>query len=147
MEDLLNRSIYNGIKRAVLFFHSPPLTLRVYPKDYILCNIYNTATRLYRVFQLEVSFWFIRKIIWFSFHSIAEGLPLIMKNNIIHMTSTAAFAGPFSFDQIFHYIFAHLVLYFVDNGTNLLFEFLNWLRSISVDLIFDVTPKKEVYRC
>ena len=29
--------------------------------------------------------------------------------------STAAFAGPCSFDEIFHY----------DNGTNLLFEFLN----------------------
>ena len=67
-----------------------------------------------------------------------------MKDNIIHMASTATFAGPRSFDKIFHYIFAHLGLRFVDNGTNLLFEFLNWLRSINISLIFDVTPKKKV---
>ena len=70
------------------------------------------------------------KIIWRLFHSIAEGLQLIMKKNIIHMASTVTFVGPCSFDRIFHYIFAHLGLYFADNGTNLPFEFLNWLRSI-----------------
>ena len=48
---------------------------------------------------------------------------------MIDMTSTFTFPGPCSFDEIFHYIFAHLGLYFVDNGTNLLFEFLNWLTS------------------
>ena len=45
------------------------------------------------------------------------------------MASTATFAGPFSFDEIFHYIFGRLGLYFVDNGTNLLFEFLNFPRE------------------
>ena len=86
------------------------------------------------------------KIIWILFHSMAESLPLIMKNNIIDMASTAMFAGPCSFDEIFHYILAHLELYFVDSGTNLLFELLNWLRSISINLIFHVTPKKKVQR-
>ena len=66
-----------------------------------------------------------------------------MKKNIIHMASTATFAGSFSFDEIF----AHLELYFADNGTNLLFEFLNLLRSSSVNLIFYVTPKKKIWRC
>ena len=79
---------------------------------------------------------FLWKIIWFLFHSIAEGLPLIMKNNIIDMTSTARFAGPYIFHEIFHYISAHLGLYFVDNSTNLFFGFLTWLRSISINLIF-----------
>ena len=87
---------------------------------------------------------FLWKIIWFLFRLIAEGLPLIMKNNIIYMTSTATFAGLCSFDEIFYYIFAHLGLYFVDNVTNILFEFLNWLRGISINLIFYVTPKKKV---
>ena len=87
------------------------------------------------------------KIIWFLFHSIAEGLPLIMKNNIIYMASTATFAGPCSIHEIFHNIFAHLGLYFVDNGTNLLVEFLKWLRSISINLIFHITPNKKVQRC
>ena len=41
------------------------------------------------------------------------------------MALAATFAGSCSFDEIFHYIFAHLGLYFVDNGTNLPFEFLN----------------------
>ena len=40
-----------------------------------------------------------------------------MKNNIIHMASTATFAGLCSFAEIFHYIFAHLGLCFVDNET------------------------------
>ena len=44
---------------------------------------------------------------------------------MIHMASTATFAGPCSFDEIFHYIGPHLGLYFADNGTNLLFVFLN----------------------
>ena len=61
---------------------------------------------------------FLCKIIWFLFRSIAVGLPLRMKNNIIHVASAARFAGPCSFDEIFHYIFAHLELYFVDKGTD-----------------------------
>ena len=60
----------------------------------------------------------------------------------IHMASTATFAGPCSFHKIFHYIFAHLGLYFVDNGANLFFEYLNWLRSISINPTFHVTSKK-----
>ena len=87
---------------------------------------------------------FMWKIIWFFFHSIAEGLPLIMENNVIHMAFTVMLTGPCSFHEIFHYIFAHLRLYFVDNGTNLLFEFLNWLTNISINLIFHLTPKKKV---
>ena len=67
-----------------------------------------------------------------------------MKNNIIYMASTAMFAEPCPFDEIFHYIFAHLGFYFVDKDTNLLFEFLNWLGSISVNLIIQVIPKKKV---
>ena len=42
---------------------------------------------------------FLWKIIWFLFHSIAEVLPFIMKNNIIYMTSTATFAGPHLYGQ------------------------------------------------
>ena len=45
------------------------------------------------------------------------------------MASTTTFAEPYSFYEIFHNIFAHLGLYFVYNGTNLLFELLNWLRK------------------
>ena len=56
---------------------------------------------------------FLWKIISFLFHSIAEGLPLMMKNNIIDMVSTTTFSGPCSFHEIFHYIFAHLGLYHV----------------------------------
>ena len=78
---------------------------------------------------------FLQKIIWFLFHSIAEGLALIMQNNIIDMASRVTFAGPLSFDEIFHNIFAHLELYFVNNDRNLLFEFLNWLRSINMNLV------------
>ena len=65
------------------------------------------------------------------------------------MASTATFAGPCSYDEIFHYILAHLGLYFIDNGINLFFEFLNWLRSIHVNFIYHVTPKKslEVLNC
>ena len=59
---------------------------------------------------------FLWKVIWFLFHSIAESLLLIMKNNIIHMASTFTFAGPCTFDDILHYIFAYLRIYFVDNG-------------------------------
>ena len=66
---------------------------------------------------------FLWKIIWFFYHSIEEGLPLIIKNNII---------------------FAYLGLYFVDNSMNPVFEFLNWLRSISINLIFHITQKKKV---
>ena len=36
---------------------------------------------------------FLLKIILFLFHSRAEGLPLIMKNNTICLVSTTAFAG------------------------------------------------------
>ena len=79
---------------------------------------------------------FLWKIIWFLFCSIAVGLPLIMKNNIMHVASAARFARPCSFDGIFHYIFAHLGLYFVDKRTDFLLEFSNWLRSISINLIF-----------
>ena len=86
---------------------------------------------------------FLWKIIWFLFNSMAESLLLIMKNNIIHMASTATFTRPCSFNEIFHYIFIHLGLYFANDGTNLLFEILNWLRSISINLIFHVTPKKK----
>ena len=48
-----------------------------------------------------------------------------MKNNIIHMASMATFAGPCFIDEILHYIFGPLGNFIVDNGTNLLFEFLN----------------------
>ena len=89
---------------------------------------------------------FLWKIIWFLFDSIAEGLPLITKNNIDDMSSTATFAGACSFYKVYHCIFAHLGLYSVDNGTNLLLEFLNWLRSISIKLILHVTPKKKSAR-
>ena len=85
-------------------------------------NFFYPSCTISRVFQLEVSFWFIRKTFVFCEKS---------------------FAGPYSFDGNFYYIFAHLGLYFVDNGTYLLFEFLNWLRSISINLIFHVTPKKK----
>ena len=67
----------------------------------------------------------------------------IMKNNIIDMTSTATFAVPCSFREIFHYIIAHLGFYFVDNSTNILFEFLNWLRSISLKLYPSRNPKEK----
>ena len=63
------------------------------------------------------------------------------------MASTATFSGPCSFDEISYYIFAHFGLYFVDNGMNLLFEFLNWMRSNSINLIFHVTRKKKVFSC
>ena len=54
----------------------------------------------------ERSACFLWKTIWILFYSIAEGLPSIMKNNIIDMASTATFAGLCSFEEIFHYIFA-----------------------------------------
>ena len=66
------------------------------------------------------------------------------KNNIIHMASTATFAEPYSFGEIFHYIFANLGLYLVDNDTNLFFKFLNWRKNISINLIFHVTLNKKV---
>ena len=49
------------------------------------------------------------------------------EKTIIYMASMATFSGLCSFHKIFHYIFAHFGLYLVDNGTNLLFEFLNSL--------------------
>ena len=45
------------------------------------------------------------------------------------MASTALFAGTCYVDRISHYIFAHLGLYFVDNGTNFLIEVLNRMIS------------------
>ena len=66
---------------------------------------------------------------------------------LIHMVSTATFEGQWSFDEIFHYIFAHLGLYSVDKDTNHLFEFFYWLRSISIKPIFLITPKKKVQIC
>ena len=94
-----NYIFYNILKKSLVMLNlsNIPFCAKKWFLSNICSDIQGFSIRAF-IFIFNKNAYFLWKIIRFLFHSIAEGLLLIMKYNIIHMASRTTFAGQCSDD-------------------------------------------------